>query len=180
MSSEKSSYLQYLPPALWREEPETPEFSLMRFLLPFEKMLTGVEDGLAFVQNGYQHESIEHTLDVLHELYNPFMVQSDNPQWTEHWLAYLASWVGLSFLSSWDEHQKRKLIADAIDIHNIRGLKRGLFKYLEIYLVSELSPRITIDTGESVFRLRSRRRGPSFRQTPRSRFRFAQTARSRV
>lgn len=153
MNNKKSSYLQYLPPALWRDEPDAPEVSLGRFLLSFEKLLTGVEDGSSFVQSRYQHESIEHTLDVLHELYNPFKIQSDDSEWTEQWLTFLASWVGLSPLSSWDEHQKRKLIADAVEIHNIRGLKRGLYKYLEIYLVSELKPRITIDIGETVFRL---------------------------
>jgi phage tail-like protein len=149
----KSSYLEYLPPVLWRGEPLPPAFSLGRFLLIFEKILTGLDDGLPIVHNGHLHSNFEQTIDELHRLYHSFKVRSDDPLWTEQWLAYLASWVGLKLLPSWNEYQKRKLISDAVDIYNLRGLKRGLLKYLEIYFISELKPRIAIDIGESVFRI---------------------------
>jgi phage tail-like protein len=150
----KSSYLQYLPPVLWMEEPEAPEFSLGRFLLAFEHILTGLDDQPAIAHTGYQHASLEHTIDELHKLYNPFKVRSQDGTWLEEaWLPYLASWVGLELLPDWDAYQKRKLISDAVHIYNLRGRKQGILKALEIYVTSALKPRIAIDTGESVFRV---------------------------
>jgi phage tail-like protein len=153
MTNSKSSYLQYLPPVLWMEEPEPPEFSLGRFLLAFEKILTGLDGQPSVAHKGYQHASLEQTLDELHKLYNPFKLRSHDSTWLEAWLKYLASWVGLELLPDWDEYQKRKLIGDAVHIYNLRGRKQGILKALEIYVVSELKPRIAIDTGESVFRV---------------------------
>jgi hypothetical protein len=53
MTHRKSSYLQYLPPVLWMGEPEAPEFSLGRFLLAFEHILTGLDDQPAIAHTGY-------------------------------------------------------------------------------------------------------------------------------
>jgi phage tail-like protein len=153
MTTDLSSYLDYLPPVLWRDEPVPPAFSLGRFLLTPEKLLTGLDDGVPVLHGDHEHVSIEQTLDDLYKLFNPFKVQSDDPGWLAQWLEYLAFWVGVKLLPAWDEHQKRKLIQDAVALHNLRGLKRGLFKHLEIYLVSQLQPRIAIDVGEAILRL---------------------------
>ena len=153
MTNKESSYLQYLPPALWRDDPKPPAFSLGQFLLVFEQILTGLEEDLPAAQKGYRHASLEQTLDQLHKLYNPLKVSSNDELWTEQWLDYLASWVGLELQPDWDQYQKRKLINDAVNIYNLRGLKRGLLKHLEIYVTSTLRPRIAVDTGETVFRV---------------------------
>ena len=153
VTQSKSSYLQYLPPVLWMEEPDAPAFSLGRFLLAFEHLLTGLDTQPSMAHTGYQHASLEQTLDELHKLYNPFKVRSQDSPWLEAWLQYLASWIGLELLPDWDAYQKRKLISDAVHIYNLRGRKQGILKALEIYVTSTLKPRIAIDTGESVFRV---------------------------
>jgi len=153
MSDNKSSYLKYLPPILWKDEPQTSKFSLGCFLKLYEKILTGIDDEVLLEHKEHKHLNFENVIDDLYKLLNPFKVNSENAAWLEEWLEYLAEWVGLKLLPTWDEYQKRKIIKDAVDIYNLRGLKKGLFKYLEIYLVTETKPRITIDIGESLFRL---------------------------
>src|SRR5687767_11584759 len=87
---EKSSYLQHLPPVLWQDEPDLPEFSLGAFLRIFEKILTGIDDGVAVAHGGHTHESISTMISGMPDLFDPWRTP---PQF----LAWLASWVGLEF-----------------------------------------------------------------------------------
>ncbi|GAB61447.1 MAG: hypothetical protein DWB56_05005 [Candidatus Jettenia sp.] len=154
MLNEKNSYLQYLPSVLWESELKLSKFSLERFLLVFEKILTGLDDTIPIRHNNdHEHVSLEQTVDELHTLYNPFKVQSDNKQWREEWLAYLSTWLNVRLRQEWNEYQKRRLISNAVEIYNLSGLKQGLLKYLDNYVISELRPRIAVDIGESVFRV---------------------------
>jgi Phage tail protein (Tail_P2_I) len=45
----------------------------------------------------------------------------------------LASWSDLSLDERWTEMQQRKLLASAARLYRMRGTKRGLADYLEIY-----------------------------------------------
>ena len=67
-----STYLQYLPPVLWKDEPAPPEFSLGAMLRIFEKLLTGIEDGIAIEHGDHRHEAIAAIISHLHRLYDPW------------------------------------------------------------------------------------------------------------
>ena len=45
--ADKSSYLRFLPPVLWQAEPAAPAFSLGAALRIFEKLLSGIDDGVS-------------------------------------------------------------------------------------------------------------------------------------
>lgn len=147
-----SSYLQYLPPVLWTKDGEVLDFT-GKFLLIFEKILTGLDDEVPIVHNGHEHSNFEETLNELHKLFNSFKAQSNDPEWTRKWLEYLASWVALKLEPFWDEYQRRKVIGEIVSIYRLRGLKQGLHKYFEIYDVSKAKPRVVIDDGDSIFRI---------------------------
>ena len=48
-------------------------------------------------------------------------------------LPWLASWFDLTFDSSWNDEQRRRVLAEIIDIYRWRGTKRGLTKLLALH-----------------------------------------------
>src|SRR5262245_55694938 len=99
-----SSYLQYLPPILWDYEDDS---FIGHFLLGFEKILTGADDGLELCidvrddgtrsvrianasdtlpARSRRYDSIETVIDGLHHLFNPRRTRAE-------FLNYLASWL---------------------------------------------------------------------------------------
>ncbi|MEU7872999.1 phage tail protein [Dactylosporangium sp. NPDC049140] len=143
--SEKSSYLQYLPPVLWQGEPDLPEFSLGAFLRIFEKVLTGIDDGVAVTHDGHTHASIGTVISGLSDLVDPWRTPPE-------FLPWLASWVGLEFptLSGqplWDAYQQRKATADIAGIDRLRGLRNGLNRYLDLFSIGPARPRVAVDDG---------------------------------
>lgn len=145
MNNSSSSYLQYLPPVLWVKDGQVLDF-IGRFLLIFEKILTGVDDDVKLTHNEHSHSDFESTIDKLHTLFDPWQTPTD-------FLPYLASWVALELEPSWDEYQQRKVISEIVSIYQLRGLKKGLYKYLEIYNISKAQPRVVIDDGDAIFRI---------------------------
>ncbi|MCH7342701.1 phage tail protein [Pelomonas sp. CA6] len=146
--ADKSSYLRFLPPVLWQAEPDAPEFSLGTALRIFEKLLTGIDDGvpirhLAPDGTPIEHEAIGAIIGRLHRLFNPWTTPPE-------FLPWLASWVSLEFPAVWDEYQRRKISAEIVGIYRRRGLKRGLDEYLDLYAVSDKRPRVAIDEGGRV------------------------------
>jgi phage tail-like protein len=87
--------------------------------------------------------NFEKTIDELHRIFDP---------WHTDFLPWLASWVALTLQDDWSEYQKRKLISKIASIYQERGLKKGLYTYLDIYAVTEEKPRIAIDDGDAVLR----------------------------
>ena len=143
--ADKSSYLRFLPPVLWQAEPAAPEFSLGTALRIFEKLLTGIDDGVV-VQHAApdgtvrQYDGIEQVIARLHRLFDPWTTPPE-------FLPWLASWVSLEFPEIWDEYQRRKVTGQIVQIYRKRGLKRGLDEYLDLYTVAEKRPRIAVDDG---------------------------------
>ncbi len=104
-----------------------------------------VVDPISVDHAGHAHDNLERQIDRLFTLFNPWRTRSDLLPW-------LASWVDLTLHSDWSEYQQRKLISQMVSIYQQRGLKEGLFTYLDIYAVTSVRPRIVIDDGEAVFR----------------------------
>lgn len=94
--------------------------------------------------NGQVIPDFESRIDLLFTLFNPWRTRTD-------FLPYLASWVALDLRPEWSEYQKRKLIAEIAGIYQQRGLKQGIYTYLDIYAVSAAKPRIVVDDNEAVF-----------------------------
>lgn len=145
---DKSSYLRFLPPVLWQAEPDAPGFSLGAALRIFEKVLTGIDDGVPIrhpALNGtpVEHDPIGAVIDRLHRLFNPWTTPAE-------FLPWLASWVSLEFPAVWDEYQRRKITSEIVGIYRRRGLKRGLDDYLDLHALSDKRPRVAIDEGGRV------------------------------
>jgi phage tail-like protein len=146
--SEKSSYLHYLPPVLWENEPPSPQLSLGRMLCIFEKILTGIDDDNIIGDSNRKYEPIETSITRLHKLFNPWTAPPEFLEW-------LASCVSLEFPKVeneylWDEHQRRKITSEIVKIYQKRGLKEGLKQYLDLYAIAGKRPRIAIDDGSMI------------------------------
>jgi len=145
--TELSSYLQYLPSALWAHEDDREQF-LGKMLRIFEKILTGIPDGVAIGDGGKSYPPLEELIDRLPSFFNPWRTPTDD------FLCWLASWVALDLRSDWTEYQRRKITAGIVSVYRMRGLTQGLYTYLDIYAQTKAQPRIVIDDGKAVLRLR--------------------------
>ena len=141
--ADKSSYLRYLPPVLWEEEPPLPAFSLGAMLRIFEKMLTGIDDSEVVTHNGHRHDAIEAVIARMHHVFSPWSTPPEFLDW-------LASWVALEFSPLWDDYQRRKITAEILRVYAQRGRKVGLNQYLDLYTVADKRPRITVDNASKV------------------------------
>jgi phage tail-like protein len=109
----------------------------------FEKILTGIADGVPIRSDGAEYSPIK---DVIDELPKLFKSWSTRPEF----LPWLASWVALDLEPTWTEYQKRKLITEIVSIYRLRGLEAGLHAYLDIYVQTPARPRIAIDDGSAL------------------------------
>src|SRR6266852_5995565 len=141
--TEPSGYLQYLPPVLWQGDPVPPAFSLSAALRIFEKILTGIGDGVPIDHGDHTHDSIQDAIDRLPRLYQPWATPPE-------FLPWLASWLALDFPDIWDEYQRRKITSEIIAIYQRRGLKDGLNQYLDLYTVAATRPRVAVDDCSKV------------------------------
>ena len=177
----QSSYLQYLPPILW-DHADDPFIG--RFLLGFEKILTGVDDGHEVrvdvtntrerqvrianqnelgpvgVTDSRVYESFESMIDGIHHLFNPRRTRPEFLNYLASWLAFDANLPvaeGLDSLkrSSELEARTRARIARLARIYRTSGLKRGLLLSVDVFTASRYRPRVAVDDGESLFRLQS-------------------------
>lgn len=148
--AQKSSYLRYLPPVLWQDEPPDPELSLGSMLRIFEKILSGIDDGVEIRHGDHEHPPIEEVIARLHRLFDPWTTPPEFLDW-------LASWVSLEFPALWDEYQRRKVTSEIVGIYRRRGLKAGLDRYLDLHAVSEKRPRIAIDDCSKILVTRPER-----------------------
>ncbi|MEV0711570.1 phage tail protein [Nocardia aurea] len=149
-----SSYLRHLPPVLW-DPARDDEFGLATFLLAFEKILTGLDDGIPIRRTAdgrtHEHEPIATIIDRIPELFDPWRVP-------ERFLPWLASWVALEFPNLqgreiWDEYQRRRATAEIARIHRLRGLRAGLDNALDLLSTSTIRPRVAIDDGDKLLTL---------------------------
>lgn len=142
--SDKSKYVDYLPSVLWEQEPpeESSSGSLLRI---FEKVLTGIDDGVEISHGHHAHDPVAALIARLDQLFDPWHVP-------EQFLPWLASWVALEFPTAqgqplWDEYQRRKVTSEIARIYRKRGIKEGLNQHLHLLALGDARPRITIDDG---------------------------------
>jgi phage tail-like protein len=124
-----SSYLKYLP-ALFQESDQHATPFIGRFLLAFEKILSGLGDP--------EQPGLEEILDHIHIYFDPGPVQpGQSPDESERapadFLPWLASWVALSLRQDWDEEEKRRFIGRIVPLYRQRGTKAGLVEILRTY-----------------------------------------------
>jgi phage tail-like protein len=144
--TEQSSYLQYLPLALWSQESDPQQF-LGSMLRIFEKILTGIPDGVAIGDGTRTYPPLEVLIDDLPRMFDPWRTPD------EVFLPWLASWVALTLQPGWTEYQRRKITAEIASVYRLRGLEQGLHAYLDIYVQTPARPRIAIDDGKAVLRV---------------------------
>ncbi|MFM6532356.1 MAG: phage tail protein I, partial [Dolichospermum sp.] len=122
-----SSYLQYLP-AILQEDP-----FMGRFLLAFEKILSGVKDLPSYEKiiqgNSENIPGLEEVISRIDTYFNP----QETP---EQFLPWLAGWVALSLRDDWETSTKRVFIQQIVKLYRQRGTKEGLASVLKLYLVN--------------------------------------------
>ena len=146
MSSEikESRYLRYLP-AIYQTKVDTPSF-LGQFLKAFEKVLSGIDDGVKVNIDGQIVDGIERILDNIHDKFDPDVTD-------ENFLPWLAGWVALSLKEGdrWSNERvaelerERELITKIVPLYLKRGTKEGLEGYLKIYLGGKIQKIQIID-----------------------------------
>lgn len=124
----KKSYMDFLPSIFRSADKETAIF-VERFLKIFEKVLTGINDGVKV--DDKELTGISETIDTIHKFFYP---DTKYPEFID----WLSSWVGLVLKEDWSIQKKRDVIARIIPIYRMRGTKRGLEEYLNIYIDGEI------------------------------------------
>lgn len=130
MNVRDESYLEYLPPVLWEEKGDPPEF-LRRFLHIFEDLFEGLEK----------------EVDDIPKLFDPWKTPST-------FLSWLASWVALELDKDWSELKSRTLIRHIVSLYRKRGTLRGLEKYLRIYVGTNVHiEELPVNTSPHIFKV---------------------------
>ena len=122
-TSSPSNLLEYLP-EIYQGEP-----FLGQFLLAFEKILLGRQDGIDFSEKG-----LEEKIARIHTYFDPQQTPPD-------FLPWLASWTDLSLRADLDIPQQRDFIANIVERYRFRGTKSNLEALLKIFIKG--TPTIT-------------------------------------
>ena len=117
-----SGYLKYLP-GIYQQDVENGAF-FGRYLKIFEKILTGIDD-IAAGADGL--EGMEEVVARLFTFFAPDTAPTEFLDW-------LAGWMALILRGDWEESKKRRLIGRILSLYRIRGTKKGLEEYINIYL----------------------------------------------
>lgn len=124
MASSVSRYLEHLP-AVFHEEP-----FLGRFLLAFERVLTGLPSQVADPPGLAIPDAIEQVVDQIAALIDPVTTRSE-------FLPWLAGWVATSLHEEWSEAMRRRFLVHVVPLYRHRGTAYALKTLLEIYLDPE-------------------------------------------
>lgn len=92
------------------------------------------------VNSSGAHDPIQTVIANLVDLYGPWTAPANFLDW-------LAQWVALQLPASWDEYQRRSVIASIVGIYAQRGTKRGLYEFFQIYALAKRRPRLVVDDG---------------------------------
>lgn len=114
-----STYERYLPET-FRTDP-----FYGRFLTSFEKVLSGISDGV--LVDGAPVVGIEEQVDRVSQHFVPDLA----PQ---AFLKWLGAWVALSLRDDWDVATQRMLIRRIASFYPRRGTRGGLEELLNLYL----------------------------------------------
>jgi phage tail-like protein len=130
-----SSLLQYLP-AIYQQHPFAG-----RFLLAFEKLLLGRDDGVAFPEAGvdFPQKGLEESIAELATYF-------DAQKTPEDFLPWLARWTALSLRADLPIDKQRNFIGQIIQLYRKRGTKANLITLLSIFTIG--APTITELQGE--------------------------------
>ncbi|MBU3967807.1 MAG: hypothetical protein KKG76_10625 [Euryarchaeota archaeon] len=127
-SGEKESkYIKYLPSIYQRDKNDPSSAFLGNFLKAFEKVLSGIEDGVSI--DGKPVKGIEEILDNIHNYFDPHETPADFLNWLAGWVALI-----LKEGETWSEEKKRELISRIVPLYQRRGTREGLEEYLKIYV----------------------------------------------
>ena len=150
---EPSTYVAQLP-AIYRdgELPGQANF-VERFLKNFEKLLTGIDDGVVAAQAdpdgtvSVTTVSIEEVVARIHDFFDPFFTPPvfDRPSDEAAFVAWLSGWLALVQNQTWDLRSQRRLLARIVPLYRQRGTKDGLEEYLRIYLREFAGAVVTVD-----------------------------------
>jgi phage tail-like protein len=138
---DERGFERYLP-AFYRADP-----FWARLLKPFEKVLSGVGDGVTI--DGAAVPGLEEVVDGIHRYFDPDETPRDFLKW-------LAAWLALSLREDWDEPTQRSLIRSIASLYPIRGTRRGLEAMLDLYLRASdppppgLPPEVAVSIVEPV------------------------------
>jgi phage tail-like protein len=119
-----SSYLRYLP-GIYQQDAERGAF-IGRYLKIFEKILAGIDDGV--LAGGASIEGIEQIIERIYGFFDPSAAPSG-------FLSWLAGWMALTLRDDWEEIKKRRLLGRIMPLYRIRGTKKALEEYVQIYVV---------------------------------------------
>jgi phage tail-like protein len=128
----ESKYVQYLPSIYQISKEDQSSAFLGSFLKAFEKVLSGIEDGVRIDDN-----PVKGIGEILDNFYNYF----DPRETPKDFLNWLASWVALTLKEgeTWSDDKKRQLISRIVPLYQKRGTREGLEEYLKIYVGDDVS-----------------------------------------
>jgi len=108
---------------------------LGRFLLAFERVLTGVSDlaGAELANPPAVAAGLEEILDKIHTYFDPAVAPAD-------FLPWLATWVAASLREDWDEMTRQSFLANVVPLYQRRGTRTALQQLLQIYLEPTIDP----------------------------------------
>lgn len=97
------------------------------YLLPFQKILMGWDDGYWPDSTVREPQALSRQIDRFSDLLDP----ERSPT---HFLPWLSSWVALNIIAPITEMKRRELIARFISLNRIRGTKRYLEELLPFFV----------------------------------------------
>ena len=132
-----SHYLNYLP-AIYQQDAGLEQANFLgRFLLAFEKSLTGLGDvndpGLEEILDGITDQDGNTVLAGIYRYFEPGPGAANSERTPSEFLEWLSAWVALSLRADLDESHQREFIARAISLYRLRGTRQGLIEVLRIY-----------------------------------------------
>ena len=151
-SNLSSTYLHYLP-AIFGEDA-----FMGRFLLAFERIMTGTIDVTADGKRFLDELGLEEIIERIPQFFDPLQIhllfrdeaepdpdklEADRRRLSE-FLHWMASWVALSLRADWTAGQQKNFLANIVPLYRSRGTRANLIKLLTIYTGG--AP--TIDEGE--------------------------------
>ncbi|MDZ8228191.1 MULTISPECIES: phage tail protein [unclassified Nostoc] len=134
-----SNYLQYLP-AIFQEDVDHYGVNFIgRFLLAFEKIITGLGDvdepGIEEILDGIIDPTTQEMyLAGIHRYFEPGPGLPASKRSPPEFLEWLASWVALHLREDWNQEDKRRLISSAVPLYRKRGTKAGIEEMLNTYI----------------------------------------------
>lgn len=151
---EPSTYVAHLP-AIYREGERPGQANFVgRFLKNFEKLLTGIDDGVVTVEADPDGAvsvrpvvSIEEIMARIHEFFDPLFTPPvfDRPGDEAAFVAWLSGWVALVQNQTWDLRSQRRLLARIVPLYRQRGTRDGMEEYLRIYLREFAGAAVTVE-----------------------------------